>query len=70
MTKVHRPRNTQGLKTICKSLMIGLTPSNEIGPSDIMPCFSMSCAAALVITVNNMKAMYFISPPIPVTRLR
>jgi hypothetical protein len=34
-----------------------------MGPSDIMPCFSMSCAAALVITVNRMKAKYFMFVP-------
>ena len=45
--------------------MTGLTPSNETGPSAIMPCFSISCAAALVITVKRMNGMYFMCAAAP-----
>ncbi len=29
---MHRPKNTHGLKTICRILTTGLAPSNEIDP--------------------------------------
>ena len=60
MTKVKSPANIHGLKTICRILTIGLTPAKDSGPSVIMPCFSISWAAALVATVKRMKTMYFI----------
>ena len=61
MTNISRPANTHGLNTICSTLMSGLTPAKVSGPSAIMPCFSISWAAALVITVKRMKGRYFMS---------
>jgi hypothetical protein len=58
------PKKTHGLNTICKMRTSGLTPSKLIAPIDIIPCLSMSCAAALVITVNRMKPIYFMSVPL------
>ncbi len=36
ITKVQRPRNTQGLNTICSSFTIGLTPSETLVPAETL----------------------------------
>ncbi|MOA40503.1 hypothetical protein D3C78_1623830 [compost metagenome] len=60
MTKVARPAKTHGLKTIWNRRTMAVSAVIEIGPSDIMPCFSINCAAALVSTVKRMNGIYFI----------
>jgi len=40
-------------------LITGLTPANDRVPSWIMPYFSITCAAALVNTVNRIKGRNF-----------
>jgi hypothetical protein len=55
------PAKTQGLNRIWKIRAIMVSAVKETGPSEIMPCLSISCAAALVSTVKRMKTIYFMS---------
>ena len=60
ITNMTNPAKTHGLKIIWNIRWMMVSILKLTGPSVIMPYLSMTCAAALVMTVNRMNGIYFV----------